>query len=519
MKHINCLLILFSFLFVNFLVGCYDDKGNYDYKDLEAVNIQFPATSYDVQLGQTLPLTATVETTIDPADLRYEWQIFSNGFQTIAEGISAEYCFQTNDYIVGPGNYTLRLLVVQESTGREIYSEQINVRLSGVTGLLVLHGKENQCDVGLLVAPEFLVNAGSVEVQNSPYWYSKKNDSKIEGVGSQIIHLLTETTINYRPDRCYVAVITSERSVLAGYSDLQYEGDGDKLFYGDVAQGDVERFWVAGSAELALRGGDFYVCKYTSSDKFYVSPCRTGLPENYQLAPFVMKIDNQYPIVYMGFEENSRSFITWSDDYAGSYYATTLSSPGADFDLGNMNADLVYWDKGGKTSHMAVMRQNDGNYFLAELNLNTSETAKIPVARYELSTLPDFNQSLFYAFGDNQMNMCYYATASKAYRYSAGNGVLSSAEPLKMMDGSLVNIEGEITMMKILKPYQLAADYSTGISPFSYYNYNKILLVGTYLNGEGRLYVLHLDEMTGLVTEVATYDGFDRIYDANIKGI
>lgn len=517
MKQYTCLLLLFSFLCANGLVGCYEDKGNYDYTDLGTVTIQFPATSYDVQLGQTLPLTATVETTIDTADLRYEWQIFSDKFQTIAKGIPAEYCFQTNEYIAGPGNYTLRLVVKQESTGREMYSEQLNVRVSGVTGLLVLHGLEGQCDVGLLVAPEFLVNEGSVEVQNTPHWYSEKNNDKIAGEGMQIIHLLTANTISYTPERCYVAVITTEGCTLAGYSDLTYEGEGEKLFYGDIAQGNIERFGVDEYSELAIRGGDFYLCKSVYWDKFYVAPLRSGLPETYELSPFVMSVEDSYPVEYMGFEEKSRSFITWSDDYAGSYYATTLSSPGAVFDLGNMNADLVYWDKGGRTSHMAVMRQDDGSYFLAELNLNTSETDKMPIARYELSTLPDFNQSLFYAFGDNQMNMCYYATASKAYRYSAGNGVLSSAEPLKMMDGSLVNIEGEITMMKILKPCQLE-DYGEG-SPFSYYNYNKILLVGTYSNGEGRLYVLHLDEMTGLVREMATYEGFDKIYDANIKGI
>lgn len=519
MKQRIHLLILSSFWFVLLFVGCYEDKGNYDYADVESVTIHFPTTSYDVQLGKTLALSATVETAIDSADLRYEWQIFSQGFHTIAEGLSVEYRFQTNEYIVGPGNYILRLLVTQKSTAREIYSEQINIRLTGVTGLLVLHGDGEQSDIGLLVAPEFLANEGEVEVQNSPHWYSQKNNAKIQGQGIQVIQLLTDNTVSMKPDRCYVAAVTTQGCTLAGYSDLLYEGDGDKLFYGDIAQGMIERFWIAGSSELVFRDGDFYVCKDVAQNKFYVSPCQTGLPENYELAPFVMKVDNQYPVVYVGFEETTRSFITWSDNYAGSYYASTLTSPGAVFNLGDMGADLIYWDKGGKTSHMAVMRQDDGNYFLAELDLTTSESTKIPVARYDLSVLPDFDQSLFYAFGDNQMNMCYYATSSKVYRYSAGNGILSNAESLKMMNGGEVEIEGEITMMKILKPYKLAADWSTGISPFSYYNYNKILLVGTNENGNGRLYVLHLDEMTGLVTELTIYEGFERIYDADIKGI
>ena len=46
MKQYTCLLLLFSFLCANGLVGCYEDKGNYDYTDLGTVTIQFPDKRY-----------------------------------------------------------------------------------------------------------------------------------------------------------------------------------------------------------------------------------------------------------------------------------------------------------------------------------------------------------------------------------------------------------------------------------------------------------------------------------------
>ena len=70
-------------------------------------------------------------------------------------------------------------------------------------------------------------------------------------------------------------------------------------------------------------------------------------------------------------------------------------------------------------------------------------------------------------------------------------------------------------MMKILKPLK----NTSGSLKVDYYNYNKIMLVGVYKNGEGVLYSLKLNEATGDVISFKTFSGFDRIYDANIKGL
>jgi tRNA A37 threonylcarbamoyladenosine biosynthesis protein TsaE len=51
------------------------------------------------------------------------------------------------------------------------------------------------------------------------------------------------------------------------------------------------------------------------------------------------------------------------------------------------------------------------------------------------------------------------------------------------------------------------------------HNSKILMLVGTYSNGKGTLYRCVMDELTGLVKEVTSYTGFNKIYDANIKGL
>ena len=41
--------------------GCYDDKGNYDYKTLDELTITLPATSYSLLFGERLQISPTIE--------------------------------------------------------------------------------------------------------------------------------------------------------------------------------------------------------------------------------------------------------------------------------------------------------------------------------------------------------------------------------------------------------------------------------------------------------------------------
>ena len=198
--------------------------------------------------------------------------------------------------------------------------------------------------------------------------------------------------------------------------------------------------------------------------------------------------------------------------------ATTGGNP-VPFNPAAMNADLLYLDHGGSTNHtMAVMRDDDNKKYLVEMDLKTKVLSEMPYAKYDnLDNLKDFDQANFYAFGEDQFHMCYYSTSSAVYRYSVESGKTPQSELLMTVGGQTIDFNGaEITMMKILKPNAAAISWT---SSWSYKYYNQMLLVGTYANGKGTLRAFIVDQSSGRVLSETSYTGFDKIYDAAVKGL
>ena len=70
----NITYIIFS-IFI--LISCYEDKGNYDYKDINEVNIEGIDKSYDIDVDDTLKISPIVKGTIysDTSKFAYAWEI------------------------------------------------------------------------------------------------------------------------------------------------------------------------------------------------------------------------------------------------------------------------------------------------------------------------------------------------------------------------------------------------------------------------------------------------------------
>lgn len=197
----------------------------------------------------------------------------------------------------------------------------------------------------------------------------------------------------------------------------------------------------------------------------------------------------------------------------------------ATFNPGDMQASLVDWGVMSNKHAVAVMKGNSGRakyagqYFLADLlpsakSGGASGYINIPQHLYDLSALTNIASATAFAFGSTQ-NMCYYATPGAVYRYGIDGTNATAAAPIIMTDGTAVGLKGDVTMMKIL------ASPNTKT-----HNSDEILLVATWDGSASHLYALHLDNMTGNATKVATYDAatvtgwaFGKIYDVNIKSL
>jgi len=166
---------------------------------------------------------------------------------------------------------------------------------------------------------------------------------------------------------------------------------------------------------------------------------------------------------------------------------------------------------------LAVMKNDDGEYFMVEMDVSVKTAPETPKFKYDLMHVEDVknNRVIDWAFGSTFMNMCYFATPEGVYRFTVDNGKTIQPEPLMTANNAKVQFEGNITMMKILKP-----DIFSGNNNDVYYKSNVEMVVGTYggTSGSGILYSIELDPLSGRVLSVREYTGFDEIYDVNIKG-
>lgn len=525
MKNIYIIGVL---LFFVSLTACYQDLGNYDYSELDELTIEMPTNSYNLALGQELKINPVINTSIPETDLNYEWEVFTladgasyTDYVKFADGKNLNYTINLNTLMPSLVSYKIRLHINQLSTGRVFYSPAITFTIVGkIKGLMVLHGDDKESDIGLITAYEFMPASTDTlsGVTILPAYYSAMNQKKIQGRGKSIIQYVP-SYMKYSANGTAIAdviVITDKESVVGSYSNIGYIGDWNSMFYGNVNKGKPESFSVATQYGFAVDSGELYIRTPFSMSKFITAdPAGYG----YYLGSTVFMTENTTFVQGFFFDKLSRGFIGISYLYkAGSgssgIFPITTTSP---FNAADMKANLLHIDRGGLTNHyLAVMQDDNGNRFLADLNPNQTKQSKVSVAKYDLSTLPYIVQAKYFAFGTNLINMSYYATSGDVYRFTASNGNSLTYSKLKTTAGDEISFANEeITMMKILKPEK------TESPVYNYFNSNKILLVGTFsgTSGSGKIYSFSIDQLTGNVISNHVYTGFNRIYDADIKGI
>ena len=532
------LYIIFLTLFL--LYGCYDDKGNYDYKSLDSLSITLPSKTYSCLFGEKLQISPTIETTIPETDLIYEWEFYGKDgdnywsrYFPVYRGKELDYtCFYNDTLLPGEGTYSLRLNVTQNSTGRHFYSETVSVKLDfqlSHIGAMVLHGDGISSDIGIVVADEFQIvkPESSAAPEVYPHFYSNANaGEKIDGRGQWIIQNCTKSSYRY-PENIFVIAVTDKEAVLAHSKSLLNNGSWNDLFNGGLNQGKPENVVINSMSFMAFDDGDVF--KKTSTEVLFAVPLYAAADHEYDFDPRILPFSHHtYRDILRAllFDRAKRGFVAVIGSAGLNSFNKFLAldatvgagSVNAPFNPGDMNADLVHMDLGGLGDHvLAVMKNDDGEYFMVEMDVSVKTAPETPKFKYDLMHVEDVknNRVIDWAFGSTFMNMCYFATPEGVYRFTVDNGKTIQPEPLMTANNAKVQFEGNITMMKILKP-----DIFSGNNNDVYYKSNVEMVVGTYggTSGSGILYSIELDPLSGRVLSVREYTGFDEIYDVNIKG-
>lgn len=545
------------------LSACYDDQGGNNYDTLmPEMRIQIPQSAYSGGIGQKITIEPVVQTEIPETDLKYIWEVKGNiknqfGYLTFRpllpedlQGRKLDYTCRLDSNVTSLNtSYDCRLRVHQVSTGRDFYSDNtFTLTISGITGLMILHGDAANSDVGILQAPEFIPAANSLpDTLNAlSHFYSSNNSGqKIAGLGQRIIQSTSTylfTDVQKQRSRIYVK--TDKGVAWLNKDDLSYYGDWDAMFYiqgADKVNKGIPNGYVVmpGSAWLAFDDDQIFFMEPSGAYPYlypeYDSTMKFADGNRFTFSPSVVSVDNKriQCLMYANSvnDKDQKGFVgVFGGIYTGFPRISVLMNTWKDktpFNPGDMKADLVMMRGIGNGHCMAVLKGDQshpdyaGQYFAVDLEPNaaapqgtTSAYAGAPQQIYPIDRLADMDQAFAFEFGTTK-NMCYYATPSKVYNYHVDGNVLYDAEPLGMADGSPLNIEGRITMMKMLDTPNVTTRFT-----------DPILLVATYDGSRSALYALHMDTMAGRVLKAVKYDAsnvigwdFGEIRDVNIKGL
>lgn len=560
-KNILSILLLMTGLFI--LQSCYDDKGGNDFDSaMPDVEIVIPETAYSGSLGQSINITPIIKTAIDAADLEYHWEVNGNvrngqGRETFSSLVDAEQQGETLNYVCKLDSnitalnksYKCRLRVHQKSTGRDFYSSSLfTITIEGISGLMVLYDEGNNCDVGVLCADEFMPKSSSLPENATAMmgvFSGNNNGNKLSGKGMEVFQGISsgmEYSGDEAKDRMRILVRTDQETYWLNRNDFSILGDWNYVFYlkGDrkLNEGKANGFVQADSWGVCFDGNDVFIMQNAYTE-LYLFPTFTPTTDfngrTMTFSPVYQRSQGSGSIQSLMYansvngNEGQKGFVAITNGAIDNLnrYAKLLDT-GSDqvaFNPGDMKAGLVKMTFDARGHIMAVMKglsthpQYPGKYFLADLDpaaaaSGESSYAGIPVCLCDMSTLSDVNNAIKFDFGTT-INMYYYATKNGIYRYGLDGKNLTAAQPLCMTDGSAIQLDGEITMMKMLNQANVTR-----------HDNDEILVVATYDGSKSSLYAFHLDKMTGNVTKSVKYNAdnvkdwnFGKIYDVNIKSL
>ena len=477
-------------VFICLSVACYDDKGSYDYKDVNEVEVDGLGTSYNLIFKKdTLKITPELKFTQDSLNLDrygYEWIVVSgiSGSEETREVIGTE---RNLKYFVElePGTYTLYLKVRDKQTGLLWMNyTSLTVRTEvGLGWLLIGEDAEGYVNVDMIAMPNdtivinnLLSNNGlprlkgpkSIMYTGSPYasylapyeklWIATEdrsyyvNTSTFEGELTNVFEMMVYSYLDI-PEQLNPVHLLSQRT------------GGSMNTSRSVACAEGFVFNISS----LLSGGD------------YANPLN-------RTADAPEKLFKAYPYIFASlgyvsggvlYDTDNGRFLRFTS--SGSTSTALLDNSGEAFPwIQPEGRTLVYGENtmdtegGSRGNSFTLMKDaGTGKYFIYKFYAYGSSAQKRAGYEVKSSLATDIDKAEFYAFASNRSLLLYVVGKTLyAYDYKVG------CEKLYSMD-----LPDEVSMMKF--------DVKSG-----YGDYND-LYIATYNSTTGgtlQKYVLGTDQ-------------------------
>ena len=521
------------FLFGVSLCACFDDKGNYDYRDMADITIENIPEVIEV-LGNSdhIIVSPKVVSSLDgevkegDANFEFTYKIEKKSGGPMVAGqkwvdlnplktlnLDTLAAFAADTYIGWFG-------VTDKRSGVET-SKTFDIKVSSPTyeGWMVLCNEGEQervrMDMISVISAERVIPAYDVL---APLGFPELRHAR--GIGfypnrranpDDVIYVMSEEG-TYRLER--ETFKTDESWNINNVDFIIPPGDEHVVYYNTVNNNNSSE---ALACLCVTDAGNAYAQVLSTPGAAFEKPINTsarGEAPTYRVAPYIgvsmARPGNGKAAVF--YDMDNQRFMGWKQGYVD--FLMQVLNPirdkeGALFTF-KTGMDLVYMESTRYSNGLVYAILQDAGGKRCIYGINMSGNGYVPESMYKDLNAPDFDKASIFAF-HSQFPYMFYAVGNKVYLHNLGTNTTYPMNSIALGEHEVV------TMLKFNLYRQCSLkDLNNQSDEFMARQYE--LMVGSYNtdapdNNGGKLGFYPVDGVNNSVTKRAEYDGFARIKD------
>jgi hypothetical protein len=516
--------ILSLFVLILLITACYEDKGNYDYHELDKVEIDTTnvnmLSQYSIMRFDTLHLEPKVlfngSDAVD-APLRYVWTIYSatsgTGSNLVIDTISTERVLDCPITRTG-GNYYVQLTVTNINDGiRQFFRIPVAVSEVFDGGWMVFYEKADKpgySDLALIFNPWTKLNVNYNRFYSD--LYETTNGECLEGRPVRCLDIAVSLAsgnnyVGLCTDRTLVGVSENGIEKALEFDDFFHEAPKtmSPIWYGEHGSGVMS----GQNSEILLNGNDIYTNTYSFSatqgrtTKFSVAKFADGIGT---LAPWNAEVANTLNYGIVVYDQTHQCFRYAAYNEASLERFEAQDNTIAAFDVNNTGMELVMGDWGKGVSMGSSLRPYDylimkkgDEYYLAVANFATStpSSPNIGIGLYPMNALCENISKVSSMAASHVGSYIYYAAGNKVYDFAYDSKLDATVA------WTAPSEDEEVTCVRIMKYYH-GTVYGFGMVP----KYDNLIHIATWNEKErkGHVYQYLINAASGILDTEKCYD-------------